>query len=93
MPDATNAAPIAPADTDAAALVKAVEAAGYVHPDAPAGFKTPGHALAAAMPAEEVDHLKEIADLATQACTASPAGVETISAQILAHVAALQGAK
>jgi len=71
-------------------LEKALEAAGWVHPDAPAGFPTPGHAQAAAMTPEEVDHLKAIADLATQAKTASPSGVEVISDQILAHVAALQ---
>ncbi len=71
---------------------KALESAGWVHPNAPEGFPTPGHAQAAAMPADEVDRLKEIALLATQAKTASPAGVELISDQILAHVAALQGA-
>jgi hypothetical protein len=77
----------APTET---ALEKALESAGWVHPDAPPGFPTPGHAQAAAMTPEEVDHLKEIADLAVQAKTASPSGVEVISDQILAHVAALQ---
>lgn len=80
--------------TDATAtdanLEKALESAGWVHPNTPAGFPTPGHAQAAAMSAEEVDHLNEIAELATQAKTATPAGVELISDQILAHVAALQ---
>lgn len=89
MADTTT--PQAP-QTDADKLVKAVEAAGYIHPDAPAGFATPGHAQAAAMPAEEVDHLAEIAALAGQARTASPAGIETISDQILAHVEAMKAA-
>jgi hypothetical protein len=86
MTDATTTE-TAPTETN---LEKALEAAGWVHPNAPAGFPTPGHAQAAAMTPEEVDHLKEIALLATQAKTASPAGVELISDQILAHVAALQ---
>lgn len=74
-------------------LDKALEAAGWVHPAAPDGHPTPGHKMAAEQSPEEVDHLKEIATLAAQARTASPAGVETISDQILAHVAALQGAE
>ena len=86
MPNATNTA----AETDAAALVKTLEAAGWVHPDAPPGFPTPGHAQAAAMPAVEVDHLKEIAALAAQAKTATPSGVDAIADQITAHVVALQ---
>ena len=86
MTDETMTASVS---TDAS-LEKALESAGWVHPNAPAGFPTPGHAQAAAMIPEEVDHLKEIALLATQAKTASPAGVELISDQILVHVAALQ---
>lgn len=92
MVDATTTAPTL-SDADAAALVKAVEAAGYVHELAPPGFPTPGHAQAAAMPAVEVDHLKSIADLAAAAKTATPSGVDTIADQILAHVDALQGGK
>jgi hypothetical protein len=76
-------------ETSAEKLEKAVEAAGYVHPEAPEGFATPGHKLAAEQGVDPVDHLKEIAALAQAARTASPAGIETISDQILAHVAAL----
>ena len=78
---------VAPTET---ALEKALESAGWVHPDAPAGFPTPGHAQAAAMTPVEVDYLKDIAALAVQAKTASPSGVEAISDQILALVAGLQ---
>lgn len=74
------------------ALDKALESAGWVHPAAPEGFPTPGHKMAAEETPEEVDRLAEIAALATQAKTSSPAGVELITDQILAHVAALQGA-
>lgn len=86
MVDAT-----APTETDADKLVKAVEAAGYVHPEAPEGFPTPGHKLAAEATADPVDHLAEIAALASEARKASPAGVETISDKILAHIEALGG--
>lgn len=81
----------APSPEAVAKLAESLESAGWVHPDAPAGFTTPGHAQAAAMPAEEVDHLTAIAELATQAKTATPAGVELISDQIVAHVEALKG--
>jgi hypothetical protein len=89
MPD-----PVAPTvDADAAALVKAVEAAGFVHPNAPAGFPTPGHAMAAAETPEAVDHLKEIAALAALAKVSSQSGVDTIADQIIQHVEALQAGK
>lgn len=78
-------------ETAADKLVKAVEAAGYVHPEAPAGFPTPGHAMAAQEVAEPVDHLKEIAALAELAKTATPSGVQSIADQILGHVEALGG--
>jgi hypothetical protein len=78
---------------DAAKLVAAVEAAGFVHPNAPAGFPTPGHAMAAAETPEAVDHLKEIAELAALAKVSSQSGVDTIADQIIAHVEALQGGK
>lgn len=64
--------------------------AAYVHPDAPEGYPTPGHKLAAEAEAEPVDHLAEIAALATEARKASQSGVETISDKILAHVEALR---
>jgi hypothetical protein len=75
--------------TSAEKLEKAVEAAGYVHPEAPEGFATPGHKLASEQTPDAIDHLKEIAALAQAARTSSPAGIETISDQILSHVEAL----
>lgn len=81
------------AQTDADKLAAAIKAAGWTHPDAPPGFPTPGHALAAAETPAEVDHLVEIADLAAQAKTATPSGVDAIADQITAHVAALQEGK
>lgn len=63
----------------------------YVHPDAPEGYPTPGHKLAAEAAAEPVDHLAEIAALASEVRKASPAGCESISDKILAHVEALRG--
>lgn len=76
--------PAAPA-TPAAAAPPA-----YVHPEAPEGYPTPGHKLAAEQAEEPVDHLAEIAALATEARKASQSGVETISDKILAHVEALR---
>lgn len=94
MPDAIDGEGFMPdANADAAALVKTLEAAGWVHPDAPAGFPTPGHAMAAAEKPEAVNHLKEIAALAEQAKTATPSGVDSIADQILAHVSALEAGK
>lgn len=81
------------ADPAADALVKAVEAAGFVHPNAPAGFPTPGHAMAAAEKPEAVDHLAEIAALADLAKVSSQSGVDAIADKIIAHVAALQAGK
>lgn len=88
MDDTTKAAN----ESDADKLVKAVEAAGYVHPDAPEGFATPGHKMAAehSASAEPTDHLKEISALAEQAKTATPSGVQSIADQIHAHVEAMK---
>jgi hypothetical protein len=67
------------ADDDAENLLKAVEAAGFVHPapDVP----TPANASV---------HLDAIAQLANDVLSASPSGLQTISQQILTHVEALR---
>jgi hypothetical protein len=70
------------ADDDAENLLKAVEAAGFVHPS-PAVTPPTVNANASA-------HLDAIAQLAIDALSASPAGIETISQQINAHVEALR---
>ena len=41
----------------------------------------------------KVDHLTEIAELARGLHNVSPSGAETVSAQILEHIAALQEGK
>lgn len=88
-PTPASTEPVKAAEPVAAPAPAEPAPAGYVHPEAPEGFPTPGHKMAAEQAEEPVNHLNEIAALALQIKKASPAGCETISDQILQHVSAL----
>jgi hypothetical protein len=75
-------------------IVEPKPALGYVHPDAPDGYPTPGHKMAAdeaeAEDHTDFDHLGRIGELATELKNATPSGANTIADKIHGHVRALR---
>jgi hypothetical protein len=64
------------------------------HPDAPDGYPTPGHKMAAEQEEAEdhvdYDHLGRIEELAHEVRNATPSGANAVSDKILSHVHALR---
>lgn len=75
-------------------IVEPAPTLGYVHPDAPKDYPTPGHKMAAEQEEAEdhvdYDHLGRIEELAHEVRNATPSGANVVSDKILSHVHALR---